>query len=137
MTRGLDIMVGTDLSLEALVQDLNRLWHMAAQPASDEFDTWYEYTDEDTYITIGTHEFVNDRDMHFEDYRYHIGFWPRWRDSPDEVERWRQERVPALYDILKEAGRYRLLFVDDVQRKLDEYNPEQESSNQPRPLGDG
>ena len=76
MTRDLPIMVSTELSLEEFVHDLNRLWHMAAQPASDEFGTWYEYTDEDIYITIGTHEFVNDRDLHFEDYRSILGSGP-------------------------------------------------------------
>jgi hypothetical protein len=65
-------------------------------------------------LDLGTHDYENDRDMPFEDYPYvitvrRIG---QSRDSQEACAR-------RVFDQLESTGRYRLMVVDDLQRRVD------------------
>ncbi len=93
---------------------------------NDCFD-YYVFADEHRRITLSeTGEgFENDRDMNFGDYQHYIGVQAiGWRYE-EEHDRILNESSRAIFEKLKAAGRYPLMMIYDMQRKLDEFQPKQ------------
>src|SRR5438045_2362106 len=70
-------------------------------------------SDEHVILTLGEHDFVNDREMMFEQYPYHIGIRAIGARNEDDRTAWRDRLVNQLYKKLKDKNRYRLLLVED------------------------
>jgi hypothetical protein len=91
---------------------------------NDIFDC-YIFSNEHEYITLlkTGGDFVNDRDMNFEDYQYYVGVQAIGWKYPEEHDRILNESSRSVFEKLKATGRYPLMMTYDVQRKLDEFYP--------------
>src|SRR5437588_381969 len=117
MSRSADIFVGTDESLEVLNRDLGSILAKSLEPRASGEESWYEFSDEHAILTLGRHDFVNDRDMPFGQYPYHIGIRAVGAQNEDERTAWRDALANQIFKRLKATKRYRLLLVEDVQVK--------------------
>jgi predicted HTH domain antitoxin len=120
----IDILVDTEQPLQAFVYELEQILHISFEKWS-ELDAdleGYESSDELYTIGITTHEYVNERDLRFEEYRYDVGIEAKYRESWEKTsEEWRAF-AQHIFDKLKATGKYRLLMVENLQRKLDQFD---------------
>lgn len=124
MSWSLGIYADADEPLEEFAANVEGALAIRLERRSDAHSVWYDYDDPLFYLMIYEHELENDRDPRFEDYRYEIALWPKRGSHPEEVmERWRTVLAPAMFEKLKATGRYDLMLVEEVQRKLAEYHP--------------
>ena len=124
MSWSLGILVDVDESLEEFAKHVEDELAIRLERKSDAHSVWYDYDDPRIYLVVYEHELENDRDLRFEDYRYEIALWPERGENPERVqEQWRTELGPAMFEKLKATGRYDLMLVEEVQRKLAEYHP--------------
>ncbi len=119
----MNVFVASDLPLEAFIRETEPLLMLQFQRAQDEHESWYEAISEQGRMTIGTHEFTNDRDMKFEEFSYEIAFWVNRGLDENIAEQVRQKIGRQIFETLKQTGKYAVMLVDDLQRKLDEYRP--------------
>jgi len=124
MSWSVDVFVNSPAPLGAFVREIEPLLGIKLQRLSASGETWYEFRDPSIALTVGDHELENDRDMNFEDYRYQISVrainvwdWEKHQKRCRDFAR-------AVFEKLKATGRYRLLLVEDIQKKLDEFHPE-------------
>lgn len=121
----IDILVDTEQPLQTFVHELEQLLQVSFEKWSepDADLEGYEFSDEMYTIGITTHEYVNERDLLFEEYRYDIGIEAKYHESCEKTnEEWRAF-AQHIFDKLKITGKYRLLMVENLQRKLDQFDP--------------
>jgi hypothetical protein len=134
MSDSTEILVLTDQSLKDLVKTLSDwfqfsfMLHREDKGTAVRYESLYEYT---RIVVIEQDYLTNDRELHFEDYRYKIGVSTRGYESWQEDERRRREISRRIFEHLKATDHYRLLMVENVQSFVDEYTPE---SSQPSVL---
>ncbi|MBC6423068.1 MAG: hypothetical protein GDA43_07785 [Hormoscilla sp. SP5CHS1] len=123
MSRTVDIFVDSQVGIKTLVEEIEFLLYIKLQLISYKDDTWYEYHNYRITLTLGEHEFENDRDMNFAEYRYHISV--RAVKSKTETNRqyWRDEFARLVFQKLKASQKYPLMLVSDLQVKLEEFCP--------------
>jgi hypothetical protein len=121
MAESMSTFVSSDLPLEAFVRAAEPLLKLRFRRVQDEHETWYEAITLQGRMTIGTHEFANDRDLKFEDFNYEIAFWADRGLEEDLIEHVRQDIGRQIFEAFRQTGKYTVMLVDDVQRKLDEY----------------
>ncbi|HLO89491.1 MAG TPA: hypothetical protein VK203_31400 [Nostocaceae cyanobacterium] len=129
MSRSLDIFVASEMQIMDFVEQIESLLDIKLQLIRDEYESWYEYHDSNIHLILGGHEFENDRDMNFEDYRYLISIRARNIETEEEREKWRNDFTDKVFSKLKETQKYPLMLVDDVQTKLEEFFPISNSLN--------
>ena len=123
MSRTLDIFVDFPQEIEHLIKELEFIRALNLELISDGTDNWYEFRNSTITITVGKHDFENDRDIKFEEYPYNLSI--RALNISHELERqkWRDEFASYVFQKLKATERYRLMLVDDLQVKLEEFAP--------------
>jgi hypothetical protein len=123
MSQSLDIFVGTDEEPEALVREWAPLLGVQFHRHSRQDEVWYEAAAPRFVLTVGEHTFENDRHLNFEDYRYDISIRPTLYKTEAEWYHVRNTTAQRIFQNLKRANKYRLLMVDNIQVKLDEFQP--------------
>ncbi|MDQ2905566.1 MAG: hypothetical protein M3Y81_18735 [Chloroflexota bacterium] len=123
MAREMDIFVNTEESLEEFTEVLASLVGMSAHLCSTNDEIWYELQDERTSLSVGTHEYVNDQSMNFEAYRYDIEIKEINIREAEERIQWLHDTALMIFNRLKETRRYALLLADNLQKKVEEYQP--------------
>jgi hypothetical protein len=123
MSQSLDIFVDTDEPLVALVHELESLLGVQFRLRTRQDETWYESATPHLVLTVGEHEFENDRDLNFEDYRYAISLRPIHYKTIAEWNQVRNDAAQRVFQALKATNKHCLMLVDDVQVKLAEYSP--------------
>ena len=124
MSRSMHLFLATKSGLEPLAQEISSLLRMNLQRCADAHETWYEYEDATTVLTLGTHDFENDREMNFEDYQYDIELRALNLGESEEREQRLADLVKFVYQTLKATQKYHLLLVDNLQVKLAEFSPQ-------------
>ena len=119
MARSMDIFVEADVPIQVFVKEVEMLLGIKLQRISDGEDVYYEFQNSPIIVTVGTHEFVNDRDMNFEDYRYHLSVWGIHIGDGAAPQKSRDEFACFIFHKLKASQRYRLMLVEDIQMKLE------------------
>jgi hypothetical protein len=109
--------------LEDIVKELETLLKLPAQRFSDEYEIWYVLHDDHTLYSVGDQEYVNDNDVHFEDYQYDIEVQATNIKDADERARHLEDAAYQLFNLLKQTKKYPLMLVDNLQIKLDEFYP--------------
>jgi hypothetical protein len=128
MAESINIFVRSDESIERFVQALESLLGVTFKMIrAEEDDRLYEYRDARVAVTVhDTWGYVNDRELHFEDYQFVIGVrnlnLPNWGD----LRQVRDEFARTLFEQLKGAQRYGLLMVYKMRIKLAAYDPAHE-----------
>ncbi|MEG3975991.1 hypothetical protein QT970_15405 [Microcoleus sp. herbarium8] len=123
MSRTLDIFVDFPQGLEHLIKELEFILALKFELISDGTDNWYEFHNSTITLTVGNHDFENDRDIKFEEYPYNLSI--RALNISNELDRqkWRDDFASYVFQKLKATERYRLMLVDDLQVKLEEFAP--------------
>jgi hypothetical protein len=85
------------------VKDIESLLAIKLQRITDGEDTFYEFRDPRIVLTVGTHDFDNDRDMHFADYRYHVSVRALNISTEEERQRWRDAFARFVFQRLRET----------------------------------
>jgi hypothetical protein len=123
MSRPMDVFLVSKASLEDIVQELEVLLKMPAQRFSDDYETWYVLHDDHTLYSVGGHEYINDNDVHFEDYQYDIEVQATNIKDAGERAKHLEDAAYQLFNCLKQTKKYPLMLVDNLQIKLDEFHP--------------
>jgi hypothetical protein len=123
MSRTLDIFVDFPQGLEHLIKELEFILALKFELISDGTDNWYEFHNSTITLTVGNHDFENDKDINFEEYPYNLSI--RALNISNELDRkkWRDEFASYVLHKLKATESYRLMLVDDLQVKLEELAP--------------
>ncbi|MEG4145161.1 hypothetical protein [Microcoleus sp. Pol12B5] len=123
MSRTLDIFVDFPQEIEHLIKELEFILALKLELVSDGIDNWYEFRNSTITLTIGKHDFENDKELNFEEYPYNLSI--RALNISNELDRkkWRDEFASYVFQKLKTTERYRLMLVDDLQVKLEEFAP--------------
>jgi hypothetical protein len=122
--RSVDIFAESEVSLEDFVQDIEKLLGIKLQRISEGEEIFYEFRDPHVVFTVGTHDLANDRDMNFEDYRYHLSARALNISTEEERKKWRDEFARVIFQKLKTTQNYHLILVEDTQVKVAEFHPE-------------
>ncbi len=125
MSWSLNLFIDAQGSLEALAYEMNKLLEIDLTPsASDNVPSYQDGTRPAFLLSLmNDHDMVNDRDMHFEDYTYQFNVW-----ATKHID-WATNRKTCFdfallsFKKLEEAGRYRLMLTEDMQSKLDSFDP--------------
>ena len=123
MSRTLDIFVDFPQEIEHLIKELEFILALKLELVSDGIDHWYEFRNSTITLTVGKHDFENDKELNFEEYPYNLSI--RALNISNELDRkkWRDEFASYVLNKLKITERYRLMLVDDLQVKLEEFAP--------------
>jgi len=124
MARSVHLFIDANISLEALAREISTLLRIDLERRTDAYETWYEYADATTMLTLGTHDFENDQDLNFAAYRHDIELRALNLGEPEEREQRLADLVKFVYQKLKATQKYPLLLVDDLQVKLAEFSPQ-------------
>ena len=118
------IFIDSANSLEALANDVSRLLELDLQATNDHGCKVYEHYYPDFLLRVyADHGFVNDRDLNFEDYPYALSLWRLSSSDHVRSDKNTLEFAWLAFSKLKGTACYRLMFVEDVQRKLASFNP--------------
>ena len=123
MSRTLDIFLEFPQEIEQLVKELEFILAIKFDLFSDGTDNWYEFRNSTISLTLGKHDFENDRNIKFEEYPYNLSI--RALNISNELERqkWCDDLASYVFQKLKATERYRLMLVDDLQVQLEEFAP--------------
>ncbi|MEG4818292.1 hypothetical protein [Microcoleus sp. K5-D4] len=123
MSRTLDIFLDFPQEIEQLVKELEFILAIKFELFSDGTDNWYEFRNSTISLTLGKHDFENDRDIKFEEYPYNLSIRALKISNELDRKKWRYEFASYVLHKLKTTERYRLMLVDDLQVKLEEFAP--------------
>jgi hypothetical protein len=123
MSRYINIFVEAEESFEEFVSRMASLLDLDLKPQRDDYDYWYSTANPRFYLDVTQHELENDEDKLFENYRYQIAIRPFKVVTEEDWEQAVEQIGQPVYDKLKTLDRYPLMMTDDVDVKLDEYEP--------------
>lgn len=123
MSETKDIFIDSPTGMANLAKEIASLLDIQLQLISDRYETWYEYRHPQISLTLGEHDFENDRDINFEEYRYHLSVRALNLDSEVERKKWRDEFASFVFQKLKATQKYRLMLLEELQVKLEEFCP--------------
>lgn len=123
MSRTLDIFVDFPHKIEYLIKELEFILDLKFELFSDGTDNWYEFPNSTITLTIGKHDFENDRDIKFEEYPYNLSIRALNISNEFERKKWCDDFASYVFQKLKATEKYRLMLVDDLQVKLEEFVP--------------
>lgn len=120
MSLEIDLFISSDENLAQIVDDLQTITGIVPQQVDNNPYILFKFETEERYIDIGTHEYVNDQGINFEDYPYVVTFDVRSGAKYDQSLR---QFVSLVFEELKRNGKYRLMLVEQLSRKLDYFDP--------------
>ncbi len=123
MSRTLDIFLGFPQGLEHLIKELEFILALKFELISDGTDNWYEFHNSTITLTVGKHDFENDRDIKFEEYPYNLSIRALNISNEFDRQKWCDDFASYVFQKLKTTESYRLMLVDDLQVKLEEFAP--------------
>ena len=123
MSRTLDIFVDFPHKIEYLIKELELILALKFELVSDGIDNWYEFSNSTITLTIGKHDFENDRDIKFEEYPYNLSIRALNISTEFDRQNWCNDFASYVFQKLKATERYRLMLVDDLQVQLEEFVP--------------
>jgi hypothetical protein len=110
-------------SLEVLAKEVGDLLGVHMQEI-DEDGRKYQYDTQDFILYLDAdHGMENDRDMNFEDYQYQISLWRHNSPNTPDTRTNTLKFARLAFDQLRKTGRYRLMLVENGQRKLEAFAP--------------
>ena len=124
MSRKFHIFVDTKLDQAEFTKEFTLISGLILNHKPDEYGGRYETQQPEFLLDLSTHDFDNDRNLNFEAYRYDVRLIPFGITSDQEWSNFLAKVVRPLYLKMKAAGDFSLMLVDDLQAKLEEFNPQ-------------
>lgn len=120
MSRGMDVFIASEDTLEDLVKNLELLLKLSARRFSEDGEIWYELQDDQTLFSVGTHEYINNKGINFEDYQYDVEVSAINIKDVRERMKHLEDAAYFIFNQLKNTHKYSILLVDDLQSKVAE-----------------
>lgn len=110
-------------SLMALAVEVSTLSGLTLERVNEDGgETYLQHSERDFTLILGDdHGNENDRDLNFQDYTYQMILWRHNIADREEAQANTLKFATILFAKLKESGRYRLMLVEDTQKKLDSF----------------
>ncbi len=118
MAESTNIFVDTDKSLDEFTTEVEQLTGFELKPVQDEVERWFEFADDKFSISVGEHDFENDREMKFENYRFHIKVTAVHAATESETRNRREHAAREIYAQLERTNRFELMMTRDLQTKI-------------------
>jgi len=123
MSESMNIFVCAQEDMEVFTKDIASVLGIKLRLASEGEEAFYEFSDQHVVFTLGEHDFENDRDLNFSDYRYWISVRASDGWGWKERESRRDDFTRLVFEKLKATQRYSLMLVKNLQVKLEEFRP--------------
>jgi len=123
MSTNIDIFVDAQTGLEEFAAELEILLQIKLTRIDENAEIYYAFRNSQIDMTLGTHEFDNDRDMNFEDYNYDISVRALNLESEEKRKQWRERFAFEIFEKLKATDKYDLMMIENIQIKLAEFHP--------------
>jgi len=124
MSWSVDLFVDAQEPLPQFVREVESACDIKFTRFPSDVGERYEYRDPLGVVCLWEdHELDNDQGINFEDYRYEINV------RPYRTTRWEQDQragsalASRLFEQLKSTGHYRLMLVEELQKKLKVFDP--------------
>lgn len=123
MADSVNIFVEAQIPLHQMAEEIGDLTGLKFEHQKDDYEEWYAARTDEGLFTIGTHDFEGHEGMNLSNFKYEVAFWENRDKSADERQKLQQQVGRRIFEQLKSTGKYPLMYVFDVQKKLDEYRP--------------
>jgi hypothetical protein len=126
MANYFNILVEGDTSLEGLAAEVEQLLEVTGKHYRAEDDPYYVLYEARTEVIVRENTSFNEGGLNLEDYHFEIDVrgWGSGFQAVGDKDRWEDERAHFLFEQLKATGRYRLLLTRELERKEDEFTPQ-------------
>jgi hypothetical protein len=124
MSWSIDLFVDAHTSLPQFVRDIEAVCDIKFTKFCADAGERYEYRAPHGVVCLWeNHALENDQDCNFADYRYELNVRP-YRTAEWEHDRQAgYELAMGLFQSLQVTGRYRLMLVEELQKKLQVFDP--------------
>lgn len=125
MSWSVDLFVDAQDPMPQFVRDVESACDVKFTQCCSDAGERYEYRDSLGVVCLwGDHEIENDRGINFEDYRYEMNVRPYRTTDWERDQRAGCELAARLFERLKATGRYRLMLVEELQKRLQVFDPQ-------------
>lgn len=126
MSFGVQVFIDGNASLNGIAAEIETFIGTKLHKVDGPPATKYSMSSQDYHLDLlADHGFENDRDMDFESYRYVLDLSEAKGSKPSESRRQTEKLAKALFGRLKESNQYRLMLVEDGQRRIESFDPDQ------------
>src|ERR1700749_3836351 len=123
MSWNVGLFINLAPSIELLAHQVGEILNIDLKRVEDEDGVRYESFEPDFIVDLyGDHGLVNDRDMNFEDFSLELRL-QRLNRNPDQSRERALSAAQTVFEQLKKTGQYQLMLVEDVQKRLDSFDP--------------
>jgi hypothetical protein len=123
MSWNVGLFINLAPSIELLAHQVGEILNIDLKRVEDEDGVRYESFEPDFIVDLyGDHGLVNDRDMNFEDFSLELRL-QRLNRNPDQSRERALSAARTVFEQLKKTGQYQLMLVEDVQKRLDSFDP--------------
>ena len=124
MSWNVGLFINLAPSIELLAHQVGEILNIDLKRVEDEDGVRYESFEPDFIVDLyGDHGLVNDRDMNFEDFSLELRL-QRLNRNPDQSRERALSAARTVFEQLKKTGQYQLMLVEDVQKRLDSFDPQ-------------
>jgi hypothetical protein len=118
------IFIATEETLTAFASQIEELLDIQTEKTTY-YDSKerYDYYGEKGWFILYRHTLINEEGANFQDYNYEIELRVTKSNSWEEHIAILNEFSFPIYENLKATKKYTLMFMDGIDIKLDEYNP--------------
>lgn len=125
MSWSIDLFVDAHEPLPQFVRDVEVACDIKfTKFCSDEGERYEYHAPHGVVCLWDDHALENDRDLNFADYRYEINVRPYRTTDWGRDQQAGYELAARLFEQLKATGRYRLMLVEELQKRLQVFEPQ-------------
>jgi hypothetical protein len=125
MSWSINLFVDAHESLPQFVRDVEAACDIKFTKFCADEGERYEYRAPHGVVCLwDDHALENDRDLNFADYRYELNVRPYRTTEWEHDQRAGYELATRLFEYLKATGRYRLMLVEELQKRLQVFDPQ-------------
>jgi hypothetical protein len=125
MSWSVDLFVDAKVPLQQFVREVELICGVQFMKFRSDDRERYEYRDPRGVVCLwDDHGLENDRGINFEDYRYEMNVRPYRTTHWEKDQRAGYELASRLFEQLKSTSRYRLMLVEELQNRLQVFDPQ-------------
>jgi hypothetical protein len=125
MSWSVDLFVDAHDPMPQFVRDIESACDVKFTQLCSDAAERYEYRDALGVVGLwDDHGLENDRGINFEAYRYELNVRPYRTTDWERDQRAGYELAARLFEQLQATGRYRLMLVEELQKRLQVFDPQ-------------
>ncbi len=130
MSQEISIFVDYPETMDQLASQVERVVPVRFKEFTPDQARFFEARNDYFIVTIGKNILENDRDLNFEDYTYEIEIRAIRNRSYESNEQRTWAEIPLIFSKLQPVLNCRMMLVDNIQKKLADYQPALVSTEQ-------